>query len=339
MRYRHRGRESVTPEPPCYDAPMLRTLLAVSALLVMLMVACSGEGGSTRPASTATVLSSPTAAACTPARAAAPGTTSVTLTSAGVARRYLLHIPPGYDGATAVPVVLALHPYAANAQLMLYITRLPDMADRAGFIVVAADATGAPQLWNIEKSPGAPDDVAFLRDVIARIDSDLCIDRERTYAAGYSNGGGMALRLACQMPERIAAVGVVASQYVSCDGTAALVAFHGTADPILPFAGGPRPDAPGLDLLPVRRAVSEWARQVGCDGLAQITVPSSEVELSTYQRCRLGTGEVLLYTVIGGGHSWPGGVPLPEFIVGKTTQQIDATQVMWDFFAAHPHRR
>ena len=318
---------------------MIRTLLAVSAPLIALMVACSGKGGSTAPAQMATVLSSPTAATCGPARAASPGTTSVTITSGGVARRYLLHIPPGYDGATAAPLVLALHPYAANAQLMLDITRLPEMADRAGFIVVAPDATGAAQLWNIEKTPGAADDVAFLRDLIAKMDSDLCIDRERTYAAGYSNGGGMALRLACEMPERIAAIGAVASQYVSCDGSAALIAFHGTADPILPFAGGPSPSGLGLNLVPVRRAVSEWARQLGCDGLPQITVPSSEVEVSTYQRCRLGTGEALLYTVIGGGHSWPGGVALPEVIVGRTTQQIDATRVMWDFFAAHPHGR
>jgi polyhydroxybutyrate depolymerase len=339
MRYRQFAVESVTPEPPCYDAPMIRALLAMSAPLIALMVACAGNGGSPRPAGTAAVLSSPTAAACTPARAAPPGTTSVAIASGGVSRRYLLHIPPGYDGTMAVPLVLALHPYAGNAQLMLDITRLTDVADASGFIVVAPDAMGSAQLWNIEKAPGAADDVAFLRDLIARIDSDLCIDRERTYAAGYSNGGGMALRLACEMPERIAAVGVVASQYVNCDGSAALIAFHGTADPILPFAGGPSPDAPGLSLLPVRRVVSEWARQLGCDGLAQITVPSSEVELSTYQRCRLGTGEALLFTIIGGGHSWPGGVPLPEFIVGKTTQQIDATRVMWDFFAVHPHRR
>jgi polyhydroxybutyrate depolymerase len=321
---------------------MPRTLVVVSALLLALMVACSGKGGPAAPTGTPTVAGPPTPVSCSPARPGAPGTrgtTSVTLASGGVERRYLLHIPAGYDGARAVPLVLALHPYAGNAHLMLDITRMPEIADSVGFIVIAPEAMGSPPLWNIEKAAGAADDVAFLRELIAKLDGDLCIDRGRTYAAGYSNGGGMALRLACEMPERIAAVGVVASQYVSCDGSAPLVAFHGTADPILPFGGGPSPDAPGLNLVPVRRAVSEWARQLGCDGLAQIAVPSSEVEVSTYQRCRLGTGEALLYTIVGGGHSWPGGVTLPEFIVGKTTQQIDATRVMWDFFAAHPGGR
>ncbi len=266
------------------------------------------------------------------------GATTAAISSGGLDRRYVLHTPPSYSGTTAMPLVLALHPFAGNAELMLNLTRLPELADRAGFIVVAPEGTGDPQFWNMAKYHDAADDVEFLRALIARLDADLCIDPDRTYVTGYSNGGGMALRLACEMPNTIAAVAAVASQYVSCDADVPLIAFHGTSDLSLPFEGGAEPDTPGVTLVPVRRAVSEWARQLGCDGLAQISVPSTEVEISTYQRCRHGTGAALLYTILRGGHTWPGAVPLPD-IDGRTTQQIDATTTIWDFFAAHPRVR
>jgi polyhydroxybutyrate depolymerase len=322
----------------------MRVLPALAGLLLLLAGACGG--GQNAPPSTKTptpVGASPAAtvaAACAGGGRGAPaGTSEATIMSGGLARRYVLHVPPSYDAAAPVPLVLALHPASGNAALMLSLTRFAEMADGAGFVVVAPEGTGDPQFWNIARYQAAADDVAFLRELIGRLDAELCLDQNRTYVTGYSNGGGMALRMACEMPDRIAAVAVVASQYVSCDAAVPLIAFHGTLDPLLPFEGGSDPEVPGATLIPVRRAVSEWARQLGCDGLARISVPSSEVELSTFQRCRFGAGEALLYTIIGGGHTWPGALPVAESALGKTTQQLDATRVMWDFFAAHPHVR
>jgi polyhydroxybutyrate depolymerase len=83
----------------------------------------------------------------------------------------------------------------------------------------------------------------------------------------------------------------------------------------------------------VRRALSEWAGALGCDRLATISRPSAQVELSTFPRCHFGDGEALLYAVIGGGHTWPGAEDAP--FLGMTTHEIDATELMWEFFEAH----
>ena len=85
---------------------------------------------------------------------------------------------------------------------------------------------------------------------------------------------------------------------------------------------------------PVRRVASEWARVVGCDGLPAISRPFPDIELSTFRNCPSGDGDVLLYNVINGGHTWPGAKL--EFPVGHTTQSIDASTLMLDFFEAHP---
>ncbi len=319
-------------------SPTLAFALAC-ALVFALTAACGGKGGAAPTPSAFSPTATAAQSACPPASAtSAAGTASHTLTSAGISRTYLLHVPAGYTGLHPIPLVIALHPYAGNARLMLDLTRFETLSDSAGFVVAAPDGTGSPQFWNVQQAPGAADDVMFARDLIGAVSRDLCVDQDGVFATGYSNGGGMALRLACALPDQIAAVGVVASVYVACDANAPLIAFHGTQDRILPFEGGADPDGSPVALPSVRRAVSEWARQLGCDGLAQISVLSSEVELSTYQRCAQGAGEALLYTILGGGHTWPGAAALPESIVGKTTQQLDATRLIWEFFTAHPRR-
>lgn len=317
---------------------MVRILLALSAILLVFAWACGGGGKSAGGSPTAGAEPSPTAnAGCAQPLPHAAGDFDQTIDSGGMARTYILHVPAGYDGSKLTPLVLSFHGFSLNAKFFAPYANFDAVADRSGFIVVTPDATGSPAFWNAAAASGATDDVGFVRDLLAKLDGALCIDQARTYAAGYSNGGGMALRLACDVPDRIAAVGVVAATYVNCRGDAPLIAFHGTADPIVPFEGGEDPSGASSIFPSVRRSVSEWARTLGCDGLPLISRPSSEVEVSTFQRCASGTQDVLLYTIIGGGHTWPGAAALPEHIVGMTTQQVDASELMWEFFAAHPH--
>ena len=77
------------------------------------------------------------------------------------------------------------------------------------------------------------------------------------------------------------------------------------------------------------------AQRNGCTGTAFEIPASGEVSGLHYSNCTLNA-DVIFYTIVGGGHSWPGGEPMPEFIVGYTTQDIDATKIMWDFFQQHP---
>ena len=260
------------------------------------------------------------------------------LISGTTSRAYVVHIPTGYDGSKATPIVLAFHGFGLNAGQMADYTKLPAIADQRGFIVVTPQGAGTPQHWNWRKTPTDPDDGRFVSDVLAKLDAELCVDQDRIFVAGFSDGAAMSRVLACDLPDRFAAVGVVASPNVPCVAPVPMISFHGTADPLIPFEGGVVPVAVGGGgaFPPVRRSVSEWARALGCDGLPTISRPSATVELSTFIHCKLGDGDVLLYTLLGGGHTWPGSAPLPVEQFGGTSTDVDATPLMWQFFAAHP---
>jgi polyhydroxybutyrate depolymerase len=208
---------------------------------------------------------------------------------------------------------------------------LPAGSDRDGYLLAILELEDGADSW----SNGGIDGVAHANDVLDAVSRAVCVDASRVYVTGYSDGGGMAQALACERPDRIAAVGVVASTFLSCRAPVPMIAFHGLADAIVPFEGSEATGATAETFFPnVRRAVSEWARGLGCDALATISRPSPEVELSTYRRCAPGDGEALLYSIIGGGHTWPGH-PSGIERLGATTTQIDATAAMWAFFSAH----
>jgi polyhydroxybutyrate depolymerase len=159
-----------------------------------------------------------------------------------------------------------------------------------------------------------------------------------------SNGGGMAFVLSCTLSDRIAAVGMVApAQSLPLDWCAAtrpvpMIAFHGTADPMVPYDGGRFGDPfnPVKPVFPaVRDVVASWAERNRC-GVGPIESPvAPDVTRREYADCAEGAS-VVLYTVLGGGHTWPGGKPLPEWRVGPNSSSIDATSVMWAFFREHP---
>ncbi|MEX2246022.1 MAG: PHB depolymerase family esterase [Dehalococcoidia bacterium] len=317
---------------------MGRFLLVCAALA--FLAACS-DGGNTAPAGdgapTAVLTPEADPQACTPVLVRSPGDSPESLPSGGLTREYLLHIPPSYDGASRMPLLLAFHPYAANKEFFAEYSALGALADERGFIVAFPDGTGDPRRWNSGLDPAGADDIAFTRDLLTKLDGELCIDASRTYAAGYSNGGGMAQRAVCEIPEAFAALAVVASTYTNCRVPVPLVAFHGLEDATVPFeGGGDNLLEPGVhEFQPVRKNLSEWARTAGCDGLPNISRPAPEVELSTFLNCPIGEGSVLLYAIIPGGHTWPGAlIPIPT--TGYTTEQINASQTMWDFFEAHP---
>jgi polyhydroxybutyrate depolymerase len=259
------------------------------------------------------------------------------MTGGTASRTYILHIPTGYDGTTVTPVVLAFHGFGLNANQMADYTRLSALSDQRRFILVTPDGSGTPQHWNWRKASSDPDDVRFVSDLLAKLGTDLCLDPDRMFAVGFSDGAAMSRVLACDLADRFAAIGVVASPIVPCVAAVPMIAFHGTADPLVPFEGGVVSAAVGGGgtFPPVRRSVSEWARALGCDGLPTISRPAATVELSTFIRCRLGDGDVLLYTLLGGGHTWPGSAPLPAAQYGDTNADVDATAAIWEFFAAH----
>jgi polyhydroxybutyrate depolymerase len=188
--------------------------------------------------------------------------------------------------------------------------------------------------------------VRFLSELIDTLRSKYNIDATRIYANGMSNGGGMAFVLSCALSERIASVGMVAAaQALPVDWCAAtrpvpMIAFHGTADPMVPYDGGRFGDPfnPVKPVFPaVRDFVARWAERNRCVTGPVESPAAPDVTRLEYENCA-EDASVVLYTVSGGGHTWPGGKPLPEWRVGPNSSGIDATREMWAFFRDHPLR-
>jgi polyhydroxybutyrate depolymerase len=312
---------------------MLRPLLAIAAAFTLLPAAC--KGGDSDAAPNAAGPQDSNAATCSPALAHAAGETTETLTSGGIERRYILRVPPAYGGSRPAPLVFAFHGYATSARFTVDSAGLAEETDERGWIAVFPDGTGTPQRWNVYDPAAGADDVRFVRDLLVHLEASLCLDPARVFAAGHSNGGGMALRFACDVPQLVASVAPIGATYIPCQADVPMIAFHGAKDPIVPYEGGLSPIG-GITLPPVHRATSEWARGLGCDGLPIISRPAPDLELSTYRRCTHGDGETLLYTVLDGGHAWPAGAAdTPADVDGVTTHSVGANELMLDFFEAH----
>ena len=263
-------------------------------------------------------------------------------------RTYLVHLPKNRDSQKPAPVVLALHGAAMNGPLMAQFCGLSETADQAGFIVVYPNGNGLfPFLfWNAGSlrrplAQGMPDDVAFISKLIDDLGSVVKVDSKRVYACGMSNGGMMSYRLAAELSDRIAAIapvaGTIAIEESQPKRPVSVIHFHGTKDKIVPFA---RASGKSRFLIKdVEESVQTWVKLDGCDEKPQTDVLSKagdemKVTRQTYAGGNDGT-EVVLIAIEGGGHTWPGMIPMVSFI-GRSATNISANDLIWEFFQKHP---
>lgn len=273
-------------------------------------------------------------------------------------RWYYRHIPPSY-GARPLPLVVDLHGYSEGATIHLMMSSLGKYGDKKGFITVTPQGQGVVPRWDTALK-GSPD-AAFIKAMISDVEKNLCIDTNRVFVAGLSNGAFMSSALACVLSKQIAAIAPVAGVQApkGCRQARAVpvVAFHGTADGFVGYDGGlgerarslPAADGSGKTLeesgqLPkasakgpsVPETIQAIARRNSCSSKRVTERVSSEVTRFSY-RCSKGR-DVVLYRVTGGGHTWPGSAfsQQIEAVVGKTTMTISANEIMWRFFADHP---
>jgi polyhydroxybutyrate depolymerase len=271
------------------------------------------------------------------------GVTQGKVLSAGRKRTYLVYTPATYNPAAPAPLVISLHGFASWPANHMHISQWNRIADDHGFIVTYPSGVGFPRRWNARglAGSGAADDVAFIADLIDALSRQFSIDPARIYVNGLSNGGGMSNLVACRLADRIAAMGGVAGAYMNPAGgcrparPVPIIAFHGTADRIVPYGGSTAGDRQGFALPAVRDWAATWAERNGCDATPQALPVMGEVSGVRYTNCK-ANAEVILYTVQGGGHNWPGGGRLPEAIVGHMTEDVHASQLMWKFFVQHP---
>ncbi len=264
--------------------------------------------------------------------------TNGSLVSSGEKRSYLLYVPDSYDPAKPTPLVITIHGFAQWPAHQAQLTHWNDLADEYGFIAVYPSGTDFPKRWRT--GGDTPVDVLFISALIDQLESDYNIDPQRIYANGLSNGGGMSMLLACQLSGRIAAVGSVGGAYTfpwsACqpERPVPAIIFHGTADPVVPYYGGPSHSF-AIDFPLVPAWVDVLAGRNGCSSTPVGISAQGQVSGLRYTGCAQDA-EVIFYTISGGGHTWPGGDPLPEFITGYTSQDMNATQAIWNFFQQHP---
>ncbi len=252
-------------------------------------------------------------------------------------RSFDVHVPATYDPKVPIPVVLNFHGYTSNAPQEVLLSDMNDKADTAGFVVVYPQGTGTAQSWNAGACCGDAaaqnkDDVGLVGAILDVLEDRLCVDAKRVFATGMSNGGFMSHRLACELSTRIAAVAPVAGVLgvTTCNPTrpVPVMHFHGTLDPLVPYGGSAL-----LKFPSVTDTFSGWAKRQGCTGDAIETYRKVDAHCQSYRACSQGS-EVTLCTVDGGGHTWPGGTPIPT--LGYTSPNLSATDAMWDFFVKHP---
>lgn len=273
-----------------------------------------------------------------------PGERTVDVVANGTTRKVSVHVPPGYDGKTPTMLVLDFHGNLSSGAQEDSIDRMNAASDKDGFVSVHPD--GTQNSWNGGSCCGAAkstnvDDVAFVRAMIDAIAKTTCIDPKHVHAAGLSNGGMLSYRLACEASDRIASIASVAGP-LGLDKSAcnpsrpiAVLHVHGTKDPVAPYDGGPAPADPSVVFSGTKDTMAHFRSKNACTDAEHVSFQKGDATCATTSACA-GGSEVTLCTIDGGGHTWPGGVPLPEQFFGKTSTDLDATAAIVAFFRAHP---
>lgn len=339
---------------------------AIALFAVSVLAACgdgesvdeSGSDGLSSTSTTSEVLAG-TSAACTSV-SESPTLERLDVDVAETPRTSLVHLPAGWDGQEPLPVVLSFHGADSNAAIQQATDGLVDKADQESIVVLhpegltvdlsepVTDVTG----WDV--TGRMVDEPAFVAALLDELGEQVCIELGQVYAAGMSNGGDMAALAACSLPDRFAAVARVSAGNIDVpcdDGTPTpTVAFHGTEDTVVPYAG-----APEILALPVEESMSEQAARNRCTEGPDDEPATDSVDTLTWADCEVPT---VLYRLQQHGHAWPGH-PLPfprETIMASVTppnsvmvargltpetmtdnllltnSDINATDIMWDFF-------
>jgi len=252
-------------------------------------------------------------------------------------RVYTLYVPHTYRGDTPTPLILSFHAYSSDPGQQEYISMWNLLADQNNLIVAYPQGTGDPLIWNSGPlgfgNGTSADDVGFVSALLDELSKNLCIDTARVYANGLSNGAGMSHRLACELSDRITAIGGVAGYYTleRCEPTRAVpvIAFHGDIDPIVPIHGGNQMG----NMPPISDWVKGWSARNNCQTVRALD-PIGSVTVELFTDCTDGA-DVLYYRVVGGGHTWPGGGEQSAENNGPTNRDINATVEMWNFFSQH----
>ena len=270
------------------------------------------------------------------------------MTRGGLERSYILYVPASITRSRPAALVFVFHGGAGNAESAIRMSGFNEVADQNGFIVVYPNGTSLLSedillTWNGGTCCGYAqekniDDVGFVRAIVPDLQSLVNIDAKRIYATGMSNGGILSHRLACEAADLFAAIAPVSGtlNFPPCNPShpVSVIEFHGTADQHIPYDGGfGHQSLVNVNFASVQDSVGFWVSFDACDFQPQAN-SFEDIRHEVWTGCR-GSTSVELYTIIGGGHSWPGGQGGGADSDQPTTT-ISASQLIWKFFAGYP---
>ena len=279
-----------------------------------------------------------------------PEQKTINISFDGYDRSFIIYLPLGYNNAGKMPLLFVIHGGSGTPEGMIRIADFRPIANKEKVVLVYP--AGHQKNWN-DGRPTTPNqmginDVGFFNRMCDYMIANHSVDANSIYATGISNGGFMASRLGCELSNRIAAIAVVAatmeanSVSPNCNPNRPVPAIyiHGTADPLVPFAGGVMTagGTAGGTILSHFQAIDRWAALNRCNNspavydLPDIAVDGTTVKQRVYSG-GTNASEVVSYVVMNGGHTWPQGFQyLSESIIGLTTQDMNANDVIWAFF-------
>jgi polyhydroxybutyrate depolymerase len=254
---------------------------------------------------------------------------------------------------------MMLHGAGGTAKGAMFETQWPAKSDKEEFIAVFPEAlpadpskpgsfVGNPQTWNdgsgrFNSGLLGIDDVGFLGAVLDDVSARCLVDQRRIYITGFSNGASMTYRTGLEISNRMAAIAPISGHFWTKDPQLAnpvpMLSIFGLGDPLNPVAGG-NVSSPALGNIgyrpPLVDSITRWVNLLECQNGPAVILDANGVKGYRFSQCS-GGNEVIYYTVEEMGHTWPGGKSLlPEAIVGKVTDRINANDVIWEFFKNHP---
>jgi len=302
--------------------------------VVALIAAVTGTLLATPAAGASRIVDGPVpSTGCGRAAPAPPGqSVTRTVTSGGLTRSYLLHVPADYRPGRPTPLVLSFHGHKRTSE---YQEELSGFSQTSAIAVYPQGLVGTDgeTAWTGAPYSADADDVVFTSDLLNQLQRQLCVDPRRIHAAGKSNGGGFTGVLACRLSNRIASFAPVSGAFYPEGGACRpsrpvpIIDFHGSADTTIPYDGDAERGLPSIpDWL------ADWAERDGC--AARPSVSGDEVRVSRWRGCDRGA-DLVHYRVDGLGHDWPSTTPNPDSDVASV---LDATPVIMKFFRTHPLR-
>ncbi len=310
-------------------------LNAMRIAIVMMLAACSNSdepgGGATPDAGGGGSAMADAAASVTSCsdRDVQPLDSDWMVTVGAVQRTARVHVPASYDPTKPVPVVINIHGRTGWAQQQAGLSHAIAKSNAEGLVVIHPEGTGSPTAWNAGGGCCDPaysnnvDDSGFISKLIDEAAARLCLDPDRVFVMGLSNGGYLAHRLACEHADQIAAIAPVAGviSMPTCSPARPMPMFivHGTNDSLVQYSW----EAQTVDF---------WTQTNGCT-TETLSYDNGAASCVTHGGCTDGA-DVVMCTIEGGGHQWPGGDALP--FLGTKSDDLVATDAIWDFFVAHP---